>query len=184
MQYKVVLVGNANTGKTSLLNQYVYSKFQKMVPTTIGVEFSHKELGNETKLVLWDTAGQERFQSTSGYLYRGAHALMFVYDMTSRESFFALENWWRQYRSFGDLGNSVAILVGNKSDLRQTQVTSEEARAWAVGKGIYYMETSAKENKQVSEAFAMLVRQLHTLPIVQKNIFLKKQKPSSDRCFY
>lgn len=183
MHYKVIIVGNANTGKTSLLNQYVYSKFRVDVPTTIGVEFSHKELGNETKLVLWDTAGQERFQSTQGYLYRGAHAIMFVYDMTSRESFLALESWWRQYRSFGHMGKSVAILVGNKSD-QPRQVSSEEARAWAVNKSIYYIETSAKANKQVTEAFAMLVRQMQTLPDVQKNMFMKKQKPTSDRCFY
>lgn len=183
MQYKVVIVGNVNTGKTSLMNQYVYSKFQIQVPTTIGVEFSHVELDNKTNLVLWDTAGQERFQSTSGYLYRGAHAIMFVYDMTCRDSFYALETWWRQYRSFGNLNKSVAILVGNKSD-QQPQVSSEEAKAWAVQKGMCYTETSAKENDQVTEAFAMLVRQLHTLPVVQKNVFMKKQQPSSERCFY
>lgn len=183
MQYKVVIVGNANTGKTSLLNQYVYSKFQIHCPTTIGVEFTHVEADNETKIVICDTAGQERFQSTSGYLYRGAHAIMFVYDTTNRDSFNALEKWWRQYYCFGDIAKSVAILVGNKSD-QQPQVNSEEARAWAVQKGMCYAETSAKENEHVTEAFAMLVRQLHTLPAVQKNVFMNKQKPTSERCFY
>jgi small GTP-binding protein len=183
MQYKVVIVGNSNTGKTSLLNQYVYSKFKINVPTTIGVEFSHKDLEDETKLLLWDTAGQERFQSVCSFLYRGAHAVMFVYDMTSRDSFLALENWWRQYRSFGDINNSVAILVGNKAD-QIRQVSSEEARAWAVQKGICYSETSAMCHEQVHETFSILVRQLHTVPFVQKQQQLEQQQPTSDRCFF
>ena len=61
--YKIVIVGNSNTGKTSLMNRYINDKFTSHVPSTIGIDFTHKELGDETKLTIWDTAGQERFQS-------------------------------------------------------------------------------------------------------------------------
>ena len=83
--YKLVIIGNANTGKTSLVNRYTANKFTDQMRSTIGVEFTHKELGDETNLSIWDTAGQERFRSVTGAFYRGADVVMFVYDVTSEE---------------------------------------------------------------------------------------------------
>ena len=68
--YKVIIVGNSGTGKTCILNRYVHSRFADNVPTTIGIEFVHKEYDDKTNLVLWDTAGQERFKSVTSSLYR------------------------------------------------------------------------------------------------------------------
>lgn len=182
MQYKVVIVGDVNTGKTSILNQYVFSTFQVSVPTTIGVEFCHKELENETYLCLWDTAGQERFGEVNAHFYRGAHAILFVYDVSSEKSFYALEHQWRKYCSYGDKNKSVAILVGNKTDL-QRAVTREMGTAWAVDKAILYEEISAKQHTEVTTLFSTVVRQLRQLPIVQ-TIRKPKYKEKSDRCCY
>jgi|TARA_B110000091_G_C13744457_1_gene444862 small GTP-binding protein len=182
MQYKVVIVGDVNTGKTSLLNQYVFSTFQVSVPTTIGVEFCHKELGNETNLCLWDTAGQERFRAVNAHFYRGAHAVIFVYDVSSMASFDSLGRWWRQYCSYGDRNKSVAMLVGNKTDLRR-QVTREKATAWAVEKGLLYEELSAKQHEPVNAMFASVVRLLRQMPVAHsKQPYKYKEK--SDRCCY
>ena len=82
--YKVVIVGNAGTGKTSMLNQYIFGKFTLSVPCTIGVEFTHKELNDETKVVFWDTAGQESFRSITRSYYRGSIAALLCYDITRR----------------------------------------------------------------------------------------------------
>lgn len=182
MSYKVVIVGDVGVGKTSLLNQYAFSKFQVQVPTTIGVEVCHKEVDGETNLCIWDTAGQERFQAVGPHLYRGAHAVIFVYDMTSPRSFDNLETWWRQYHSFCNPHNTVAILVGNKSDLPPV-VDTVMVKAWAVTKALCYKQTSAKYNAQVHETFDMLVHQLQTLPSVQEDKYRKKQQPKSDRCY-
>jgi small GTP-binding protein len=183
MKYKVVIVGDSAAGKTSILNRYVYEKFCTSVPTTLGVDFTHKEVSDDTDLVLWDTAGQERFQSITSSLYRGAHAVMFVYDVSSPDSFYNLEKWYREYRSFGNTRESVAMLVGNKADLER-KVSLEEAKAWAAVKNMCYEEVSAKNNQHVKRAFSILVNRLNNLPFVRKQKFDFKNKPKSDRCCY
>lgn len=181
--YKVVIVGNSGTGKTSILNRYVYNKFDTLVPSTIGVEFLHKDHDDTTKLVLWDTAGQERFQSIVSSFYKGAQAIMFVYDVSSRESFDSIIGWWREYKSHGNIQKSVALLVGNKADLERI-VPKEEALALAVQYGMYYEEVSAFNNSNVNNAFETLVRLLKQLPAVRQEKQKKREMPTSDRCCY
>jgi len=180
--YKVVIVGNANTGKTSLLNRYVNDTFTDRLPSTIGVEFTHKELEDETKLSIWDTAGQERFQSITSTLFRGADAVLFVYDVTNRESFLSIEKWYRDYLSFSG-ANTVAILVGNKTDLKSL-VKREEAMAWAAKKGMCYETVSAKDNQRVHQTFSTVVKLLNRQPRVQKEKIKLQQMPTTDRCCY
>lgn len=183
MAFKLVIIGNAGTGKTSLLNRYAYQKFDDHVRTTIGVEFTHKDLEGDTHLVIWDTAGQERYQSITSSLYRKAHALMFIYDVSNMESFEGLHRWWREYLSFGDRQTSVAILVGNKTDLER-KVPKEMATQWAAERGFSYVEVSAYSNEGVDAAFATLIHHMRELPQVKKAQDLKSQAPKSDRCCY
>lgn len=182
--YKVVIVGNSGTGKTCLLNRYVENKFDNHVPVTIGVECNHKEHDENTKLVLWDTAGQERFQSVSSSLYRGAHAIIFVYDVTNMESFQGLNHWMRKYIGCGNVDKSVAILVGNKIDLERV-VSKETALGWAVQYKMCYEEVSAYNGENVRNVFSTIVRQLHTLPEVrEEKQRLKENLSKSERCCY
>ena len=180
--YKLVIIGDADTGKTSLVNRYVDNRFSNRVQSTIGIEFTHKELEDVTHLSIWDTAGQERFRSITTSLYRGADAIMFVYDVTSDKSFTALEHWWREYIAYGER-DCIKVLVGNKVDLGET-VSSERAKAFAVQKGMVYATASAKSSAGVHEAFATVVSQLNKLPKVQKDKIEFRNKPKSDRCCY
>lgn len=181
--YKVVVAGSAGSGKTSIVNQYVYGTFDEYSQSTIGIEFSHKDVDGETKISLWDTAGQERFMSMTGSYYRNAHAVMFVYDVSSRESFYSLEQWWREYNAYGNVQKSTAIVVGNKTDL-QREVSEEEARAWSVQKSLVYDEVSAKNNDGIERVMCTLIRQMRTLPEVKAETVRLKAEPKSDRCCY
>lgn len=181
--YKVVIAGSAGSGKSSIINQYVYGTFDSNAQATIGVEFSHKDIDGETKLTLWDTAGQERFSSMTGSYYRNAHAVMLVYDISSRESFYNLEQWWREYNAYGNVQKSVAIVIGNKTDLERN-VSEEEARAWAVQKSLLYDEVSAKNNDGIQRAMNSLIRQMRDLPEVKAETVRLREQPKSDRCCY
>lgn len=180
--YKIVIVGNSNAGKTSLMNRYINDKFTSHVPSTIGIDFTHKELGDETKLTIWDTAGQERFQSLGSALYRNTDAIIFVYDVSNIESYNALEQWYRQYRTYGD-GNTIKLLVGNKSDLTVI-VHPNKARAWARDRDMFYETACPKNGLGCVKVFSTIVSQLNKLPKVQAEKLRIKRMPKSDRCCY
>ena len=183
LTYKVVVAGCSGSGKTSIVNQYVYGTFDEDTQSTIGIEFSHKNVEGETKIAFWDTAGQERFQSMTSSFYRNAHAVMFVYDVSSRDSFYSLEQWWREYNAYGHVQKSTAIVVGNKRDL-QRKVSEEEARAWSVQKSLLYDEVSAKTNDGIERAMSTLIRQMRALPEVKAETVRLQAEPKSDRCCY
>tara|TARA_B110000285_G_scaffold8687_2_gene8861 strand:+ start:1068 stop:1631 length:564 start_codon:yes stop_codon:yes gene_type:complete len=181
---KVVIIGKYGSGKTSILNRYVSDKFDNIVPVTIGVEFTHKEHNEYTKLVLWDTAGQDRFQSMNSYFYHGVHAVIFVYDVTDMESFYELNQCMRNYRACGNMDKSVAILLGNKIDLERV-VSKEDALGWAAKHKMCYEEVSACTGENVRTAFSTIVRQLDILPEVREDKQrLKANMSKSDRCCY
>ena len=175
--YKLILVGNSNTGKTSIINRYINDKFTNKLPPTIGME-----LEDFTKLTIWDTAGQERFQAMTSSLYRGAHIIMFVYDVTNMDSFSGLEKWFRDYKSFGEI-DAVKLLIGNKTDLNPI-VPTETAKAWAASREMCYETVSAKESAGIQNAFSVAIKQLNRIPAVHKEKLKIINKPKSDRCCY
>lgn len=159
----MIILGDSGVGKTSLMNQYVNQRFSKQYKTTIGADFTTKEVVIDDKLVtlqIWDTAGQERFQSLGVAFYRGADACMLVYDITKPKTFDSLQNWRDEFLlqsaprdpekfPFAVLGNMV-----DKADERR--VPEENARRWCaqdVDHEIPYFETSAKDAINVDQAF-------------------------------
>ena len=90
--YKLVGIGDAFTGKTSIFQRYTHHSFSEQENSTIGVEFSSVEQPN-FKMTLWDTAGQERYRTLTSSYYRGAHAVLLVYSVNDRKSFTGAEHW-------------------------------------------------------------------------------------------
>ncbi|NWR89052.1 RAB4A protein, partial [Furnarius figulus] len=132
--FKFLVIGNAGTGKSCLLHQFIEKKFKDDSNHTIGVEFGSKIInvgGKYVKLQIWDTAGQERFRSVTRSYYRGAAGALLVYDITSRETYNALTNWLTDARMLASQ-NIVIILCGNKKDLdADREVTFLEASRFA-----------------------------------------------------
>jgi len=153
--FKFLIIGNAGTGKSCLLHQFIENKFKHDTNHTIGVEFGSKIVqvgGKSVKLQIWDTAGQERFRSVTRSYYRGAAGAILVYDITSRESYNALMQWLTDAKTLAS-PHIVVLLVGNKKDLEtKRDVNFLEASNLAQENDMMFMETSALTGENVEEA--------------------------------
>lgn len=127
--FKVVLVGNSCVGKSSIVVRYADDEYSEVFLATIGVDFRFKSFplnGNKVKLQIWDTAGHERFRTITSSYYRGAHALLIVFDISDRQSYLDATNYW-----YGEIRNSCPpetqiLLVGNKCDLADKRAVTPE----------------------------------------------------------
>lgn len=164
--YKVILLGESNVGKTSLMVQYVNKKFAENYKATLGVDILSKTVALETthlKLNIWDTCGQERFSSFMPQFYRDANACVFVFDLTARASLVQLHTWYQELFTacqVSDIAEFPMMLLGNKADLpAQGAVSHEEIGAWCrAHHNMPYFEVSAKCNVNVDGAFRTLAQ--------------------------
>ncbi|EAY15800.1 small GTP-binding protein, putative [Trichomonas vaginalis G3] len=162
---KLLLLGDASVGKTSLLNQFVNREFTSSYKATIGSDFSSKQLdvdGHYVTLQIWDTAGQERFQSLGPTFYRGTDCCILVYDVTKPASFENIKKWRNEFSLQLGLSNASDfpfLLLGNKSDLPDKAVQPSAAREFAQMNGdMIFEEVSAKTAEGVQTAFEAIVR--------------------------
>ena len=137
---------------------------------SIGVDFKLKNIeidNKKIKLQIWDTAGQERFRTITTSYYKGAHAILVVYDITEKDSFDHVKNWMADIDKFGKEG-VYRVLVGNKCDLEHLRKVSKEAGQELANKyGIKFLETSAKDTINIEELFTntskyLLSKQVNT----------------------
>ena len=143
---KAILLGNAGVGKTNLINVSVGLPFNKNEKSTISNTFVSKVLNiNNTNynIDLWDTAGQERYYNITKIFFKGSQLVIFVYDITTKESFLGLQKWIDMAEQIVD-GEYVCGIVGNKNDLFiKAQVDEKEARNFAQSKGYKFKLVSA-----------------------------------------
>ncbi|XP_072542807.1 ras-related protein Rab-9A isoform X2 [Salminus brasiliensis] len=164
---KVILLGDGGVGKSSLMNRYVTNKFDSHLFHTIGVEFLNKDLevdGRTVTLQIWDTAGQERFRSLRTPFYRGSDCCLLTFSVDDGQSFRNLANWKKEFVYYADVKDPDAfpfVVLGNKVDVSERQVSRDEALQWCRDNGDYaYYETSAKDATNVSAAFEEAVRRV------------------------
>jgi len=171
--FKLVLLGDAAVGKSSILMRFLQNKFTDGIETTVGAAFSTKTIetrNRQVKFEIWDTAGQERFKSLAPMYYRGASSAMIVYDQTNASTFERAQEWVRQVMQTAMNPNIVVALIGNKMDLgEQRQVPLETAEAFAEREGLLFQETSAKTGKNVSAVFEMIASHLPDEPFVPES---------------
>jgi small GTP-binding protein len=168
--FRICLIGNICVGKTSLLARYADNSFKESYANTIGVDFRVITLKYKdiiAKVHIWDTAGNERFKSITINYYRSSHGFIYVYDITSKESFENLDMWINLTNE--NCGtNAINFLVGNKSDLeKEREVTKEEGEEFAKKYDLIFIETSAKNNDNVGKLFEFFTYKL--IEYYQKN---------------
>mmetsp|Transcript_23589 Transcript_23589/g.35331 ORF Transcript_23589/g.35331 Transcript_23589/m.35331 type:complete len:206 (+) Transcript_23589:89-706(+) len=161
--FKLVIIGDAGVGKSSLLLRFTEDNFSTNYISTIGVDFRFRTLNIKKKIVklqIWDTAGQERFRTITSAYYRGADGVILVYDVTSMDSFKHVEDWLEQVNKYAS-EDTAKLIVGNKADLvEDKKVRSEEALEFGKKFNIDVIETSAKTADNVDKAFNRLGEQL------------------------
>ena len=164
LKFKVVIVGDSGVGKTNLAKRFITDTFNKESKATVGVEFLSKSFfvnNTVVKLELWDTAGQERYKSITSAYFKGAKGALIVYDVTSRTSFDNVDKWVSELQSKGSKNINI-IMIGNKTDLKESMViTSEMGKDKAGNLHIPIMETSALDASNVKEAFYLLIKEMY-----------------------
>lgn len=166
---RMVTVGDSGVGKTSLLRRFAKDQFSPSFITTIGIDFQVKHIrldsdGSAYRLQIWDTAGQERFRTITNAYYRGAAAVVLVYDVTDKQSFANLGEWMlRIQEQTQDLPRAPLLaLVGNKCDLAEKRAVGEtEGKALAASRGYLFCETSALTASGVTKLFMDLAERVH-----------------------
>ncbi|BEJ17643.1 hypothetical protein CspHIS471_0610440 [Cutaneotrichosporon sp. HIS471] len=181
VQVKLVLLGEAAVGKSSLVLRFVQNDFNENTSPTIGAAFLTQKCRLENRVVkfeIWDTAGQERFHSLAPMYYRNAAAAVVVYDITKAASLEKAKAWVKELQRQAN-PNIVIALVGNKLDLVEgdeaappadeeaeeeapadgpRQVPTAEAEAYAKECGLLFFEASAKTGTKVQDVFTEIAK--------------------------
>lgn len=122
------------------------------------------------KVQIWDTAGQERYRSITNAYYRGAEAIIIIFDVSDKETFKSIPNWIEEVKKYTD--KEVLIVVGaNKYDLDNKEVTEENIQKFNKDTGISVFKISAKTGEGVEDMFKNIVENL-----IQKKATKKDEK--------
>ena len=161
--FKFVVIGDTGAGKSSVLLRFADNAFQDSYMATVAVDFRHRTVtvnGESCKLQIWDTAGQERYRTITSAYYRGAEAIVMVYDVTNQESIRHINDWMAEVNRYA-APDTCKLLIGNKCDLESQRVVPiATAKSFAEELNIPFIETSAKEGVNVDKAFIQLTEAL------------------------
>ena len=162
---KIILIGNSGVGKTCISQRYIKgNKDIDLNPnSTVGASYFQKFIeidGKSISVDIWDTAGQEKYRSMGKMFYKEAHIVLFIYDITDKQSFNIAEyDWINRIKERYSSEEKVLFIVGNKSDLfLNEQVKEEDAREWAEQIGALYSLVSAKTGDCINALFENAVR--------------------------
>lgn len=159
-KFRVVLLGEATVGKTSLLRRYTENVFDEEYKQTLGTTFANRDIYvkddernvRRVRLSIWDMGGQSTYRELRRQYMKGASASIIVYDVTRPESFMAMNNWFESFREV--CPEAPAFICANKIDLKEKRIVPPEPgimlRDWFQSE---YYETSAKDGTAVVDVF-------------------------------
>ena len=184
---KIVVIGDANVGKTNIIRRIMGEDFREM-EATIGVEFMYINIKNIDKddprktmsIQIWDTSGAERYKAITTTHIRGADGAYIVYDISNENSFNHLNYWYNCIKDAAD-NDIIIFLIGNKSDLIYEEgrdVKKKDAIDFANKYKLQgYEECSAKNNENILETFKDFYNMIYNK---NKNKIKEKNKMKLD----
>ena len=160
---KFLILGDITVGKTTLLLKYIDNFTPEIYISTLGVDYKTKNIvfnGIKVSLQIWDTAGQERYKVITKSFVKGTDGIIFMYDITQKESFINIKNWIEETEGENP-GEVKKIIVGNKIDKEEDrQVTDEMKEKLSKEVDIDLIEVSAKKGIDVDKVFDILVEKI------------------------
>ncbi len=189
--FKIITLGDSGVGKTSIIKKYTTGEFDENNSSTIGISFSFKDLiineSQKIKLKILDTCGQEKYRSLSKTYFKNANGVFFVFGLNDKESFDNIKEWMEFFNENNTIENTPKVLVGNKCDLEiDKELDKALIMKFSEENKIKYIESSAKNNKNINELFEELGKMLYNqgLPLDQQkaNIIIKTQKKKKNTC--
>ncbi len=160
MRYKVVLIGDTDTGKTSVMLRLSHRNFTSVYVPTVGIDFSVRTVSLDEiryKLTVWDTSGQERFKLITLSYYRGAQGIIIFYDASRQSTFDNVPNWIEDAKKYSD---ATLMLVGTKCDSEEKVVAYETAKDFADENDMLFFEVSAKDGTNIEFVLLALLAEV------------------------
>ncbi|KAL5258507.1 hypothetical protein ACHWQZ_G009111 [Mnemiopsis leidyi] len=158
--FKLVLVGDGGTGKTTFVKRHLTGEFEKRYVATLGVEVHplvfYTNFG-PIRFDVWDTAGQEKFGGLRDGYYIGGQCAIIFFDVTSRVTYKNVPNWHRDLVRV--LENVPIVLCGNKVDIKDRKVKAKQI-TFHRKKNLQYYDISAKSNYNFEKPFLWLARKI------------------------
>ena len=162
--FNVITLGDSGVGKTSIINRYVKNKFNDNITSTLGLNFSYKEIkfNNNGKIILKlvDTAGQEKYRAWTKSYYKNVDVALFIFSLEEKESFDKINDWMESLKNNNNKEGILKYLVGTKNDL-EIKVEQSLIDKFVKENTIPYMSTSAKDNKNIDELFEEIGNKLY-----------------------
>ena len=157
---KLILLGESKVGKTSIISRYT-NKFIEEPNRTLAA-FSTRQMievnGYKIELEIWDTVGQEQYRSVTSIFYKEALICILVYDITNRESFESIKDYWYNTVIQNGMKGVIIGVAGNKCDLYENEAVSEkEGQNYSDSINAYFKLVSAKNNISIDEFFNSMV---------------------------
>jgi small GTP-binding protein len=172
---KIIILGDMMVGKTTFLLKYVDNFSPKLYISTAGIDYKIKKIKYndiDITLQIWDTAGQERYKVITKSFVKGVDGIIFMYDITNKESFINIKKWIEDTEEYSF--NTKKIIIGNKIDMEEKREVNDEMKEKLINEmNIDIMEVSAKnENDDINEVFDVLLKNIIG-NLTKDNIFKK-----------
>ena len=194
---KLLLLGETGVGKTSIMHRFANKKYEDVKASTIGIDYETKIIkykDESYRIQLFDTAGQEKYKSIIKGYYHIGKGFFVVFDLTNENSLNSVHVWIKEIQEICEDPNPIIIILGNKNDLQNIRISDDIIKNKLENyKNKIYIETSAKENTNITHAFEQMIEllekdnnlksEINSFPLKKKNHKDgKKDKNKNKKC--